>query len=238
VACGLASVADFRKLCPSQSGVANPSAEMALSAASVAAERYCGRSFAQAAATEFYDGNGYPELPLNRWPISSVASVYLDTTGGYGQVTDSFGAATLLTAGQDYCYVAAKGALQLLTGRLSWPISGIGPGYSPWGYPGLTRRGTSWVGWPKLPGCVKVTYTAGYQPIPADLVSAVCAMAAYILISADAGGLITTSQSYIDTSVGSGFLTEALARGNVPALGSARAVLDSYRDLKINRGVF
>ncbi len=63
-------------------------------------------------------------------------------------------------------------------------------------------------------------------------------MANYILISADGGGLITTTGSYIDVSVGSGFLAEQLARGNVPALGSARAVLDSYRDFKIAQGVF
>jgi hypothetical protein len=63
-------------------------------------------------------------------------------------------------------------------------------------------------------------------------------MADYILLATDNGGLITTTGSYIDVSVGSGFITEQLARGNVPALGSARGILDSYRDWKTARGVF
>ena len=85
---------------------------------------------------------------------------------------------------------------------------------------------------------MKVTYTGGYAVIPSDLKMAVCTMSSYILIASDGGGLITTTSSYIDTSVGSGFLAEALARGNVPALGSARSVLDSYREVRTAQGVF
>lgn len=234
----LATRDEFRDLCPSQSDDNPGGVVMALQAASTAAERYCGRTFAESSQTEYYDGNGYPELPLKKFPVSAVASVYLDLNGGYGQSPNAFPTESLLTAGTNYVYVADRGTLQMRTAPNWWPMGGIGLAVSPWGWPGLTRRGTAWSGWPKCPGCVKVTYTAGYNPIPPDVISAVCAMASYLLISVDNGGLITTTGSYIDVSVGNGFLSEALARGNVPALGSARAVLDSYRDWKTARGVF
>ncbi len=236
----LASIQDFQSLCPSQSGTDIGAIQRALDAASIAAERYCGRAFAEASNTEYYDGNGYPELPLKRFPVTAVASVYLDVNGGYGQAPNGFPSTTLLTAGTNYVYVSDRGVLQMRTSPNWWPF-GVGFGSSstsPWGWPGLARRGTAWSGWPRVPGCVKVTYTAGYATIPADIVSAVCAMADYIIIATDNGGLITTTGSYIDVSVGSGFITEQLARGNVPALGSARGILDSYRDWKTARGVF
>lgn len=238
MACSLVAINEFRALCPSQVDATELAVGLALQAASTAAERYANRTFAEATVTEYYDGNGYPNLPLNKFPISSVTTVYVDTSGGYGQITNTFGASTLLTAGQDYAFVAEQGFLQVLAGRSSWPMGTMGPGFSPYGWRGLTRHGTSWVGWPRVPGCIKVTYVGGYNPIPADLKMAVCSMASYILLATNAGGMVTTTQSYIDTSVGSGFLSEALARGNVPALGSARLVLDSYRDIAIARGCF
>ncbi len=228
----------FYAMCPSQSGADSTGVTLAIFAASTAAERYCGRSFAEETTTEYYDGTGYPEVDLKRWPISAVASVYLDVNGGYGQATNAFPVSSLLTAGTNYVYLADSGKLQTRTLPLWWPSGAFGPSYSPWGYPGLTRHGAAWSGWPKVPGCIKVTYTAGYNPIPSDLQAAVCAMASYILTTTDTGGLVSTTGSYIDVSVGSGFLAEQLARGNVPALGSARAVLDSYRDWKLAKGPF
>jgi hypothetical protein len=236
----LACIQDFQSLCPSQSGIGIGAVQRALDAASTAAERYCGRSFALAENTEYYDGNGYPELPLKRFPLSTTVPpvVYLDINGGYGQTSGAFPSTTLLTLGVNYLYVADRGVLQTRTLPAWWPLGSIGSSASPWGWAGLTRRGTAYIGWPRWPGCIKATYTAGYATIPADIVSAVCAMADYILLATDNGGLITTTGSYIDVSVGSGFITEQLARGNVPALGSARGILDSYRDWKTARGVF
>lgn len=236
MACALTTVGKFRALSPSSDALDDTAILAAIMAASTSAQRYCGREFASSSQTEYYDGNGYPNLPLNKWPITAVSSVYVDVSGGYGQLANTFGSSTQLTATQ-YCYQAAQGFLQLVAPGGWWPF-GWGPGYSAWGYPGLTRRGATWPGWPKVAGCIKVTYTAGYTDIPEDIQVAVCAMSAYILLATDTGGLINTSTSYIDTSIGSGFLSENLARGNVPALGSARAILDSYRDQKLNRGCF
>lgn len=241
----LATVNDFaaltgQTLCPADSLAAT----MALSAASTAAERYCNRTFEKAERTEYYDGNGHPNLPLRSLPISSdpteAPTVWLDTNGGFGQTPGAFGSDKQLVQGTQYVVMYERGELQ--TRQMPggwWSASWLGgPVANPWGWPGVTRRGTSWVGWPKIPGCIKVTYTAGYAIIPPDLVAAVVTMAQYTLTVVPAGGLVPTSGSYIDVSVGVGFLTEQLARGNVPALGSARAVLDSYRDQVVPGGPF
>jgi len=215
---------------------------MSLAAASTAAERYCNRTFQKAERTEYYDGNGFPNLPLKGLPIDPDAdiTVWLDVNGGYGQTAGGFATDKELVQGTQYVVLYDRGELQTrqMPGGWWWASNLGGPIASPWGWPGLARRGTSWVGWPKVPGCIKVTYTAGYARIPADLVAAVVTMAQYTLTVVPAGGLVPTSGSYIDVSVGVGFLSEQLARGNVPALGSARAVLDSYRDQVVPGGPF
>lgn len=213
----------------------------ALEAASTAAERYCNRTFAEETTTEYYDGNGYPNLPLKRFPVSDdpadAPTVYLDINGGYGQTSGAFSPSTLLTQGTEYVVLYDRGELQTRQIPGWWPTFG-GPVASPWGWPGLSRRGTAWVGWPNVPGCIKVTYTAGYDPIPSDLKAAVVTMSQYMISVAAWGGMVPTSGSYIDVSTGVGFLTEHLARGDVPALGSARGILDSYRDVVVARGPF
>lgn len=241
----LATVGDFATLTGQEECDLDALAvTMALNAASTAAERYTNRTFAKATRTEYYDGNGYPNLPLRSLPISSAEddapSVWLDINGGYGQTPGAFASDKLLTQGTEYVVEYERGELQTrqIPGGWWWASSLGGPIASPWGWPGLTRRGTSWVGWPKAPGCIKVTYTAGYARIPADLVMAVVSMAQYMMTVVPSGGLVPTSGSYIDVSVGVGFLSESLARGNVPALGSARGVLDSYRDFVVPGGPF
>src|SRR4029079_354258 len=121
-----------------------------LTAASAAAERYCGRSFASTTQTEYYDGNGYPELPLDHWPITAVASVYLDINGAYGQASGAFPSNTLLTVGTHSVWIGAKGGLGMKFFPGFWPPYG-GPGGSPWGYPNLTRHGAAANGWPRAP---------------------------------------------------------------------------------------
>jgi len=235
----LATSTDFAALCDTTTAAHSVAGvNAALAAASTAAERYCGRVFTSTTYTEYYDGNGYPNLPLNQFPVTAVDSVYLDGNGGYGQISGTFTSTQLLVQGEDFVIQYDLGYVQMLSSTRAWPFGFGFPGGSPWGWPGLTRRGTSWKGWPKIPGSIKVTYTAGYTTIPDDLKAAVCSMAAYILIVSDTGGLVNTSQTYIDVTTGSGFLAENLARGNVPALGSSRLILDTYREVKTNRGIF
>lgn len=85
-----------------------------------------------AAATSDY-------LQLARLPVRSVAHVYVDNDGRFGQRAGAFGAGTELTAGEDY--------------------------YLELDEEGLCRTGCliAATGWPVTPGSIKVTYTAGYS---------------------------------------------------------------------------
>ena len=241
----LITCAELDAVAPDLAGEDESAKSWAIRAATAAAERYCRRSFLSATATEQYRGTGHPLLNLDRYPVASVASVYVSAAG-------TFDATTLLTAGTDYVpewggrprTAGGGGQLRLLQARLSWAggwygFGGYGGGgggpFNAVGYAGLLGAGL--VGWPVNPGGVhpiRVTYTAGYSPssVPEDLKLAIASVAVFQLKAAGAGGLSATSQSFIDTSASVGFLTEQLARGAVPALGSAREVLDGYRDVR------
>ena len=242
----LINCAELDAIAPELAGESDYAKQWAIRSATAAAERYCRRSFASATATEDYRGTGHPLLNLDRYPVASVASVYVSSAG-------TFDSTTLLTAGTDYVLewggrprsAGGGGQLRLLQARLSWAGGwyGYGGGYGGYGggpfnavgYAGLVGAGL--VGWPVNPGGVhpiRVTYTAGYtaNTVPEDLKMAIASVAAFQLKTAGAGGLTATSQSFIDTSASVGFLTEQLARGAVPALGSARETLDGYRDIR------
>lgn len=89
-------------------------------------------------------GHGWgTELQVQHIPIRSVASLYIDYDGRSGARPGSFAAETLKTQGTDY-----------------WPNwDGQDSSGNRICRDGLLRsEGT----WPESPGCVKMTYTAGY----------------------------------------------------------------------------
>lgn len=133
-------------------------------------KQYLGRDLAyRATYTEYYDGNGQTSFRLRRWPVTPASvAIYEDLSGNYGQTSGAFAAATALTLGTEY----------------SVPID------SKWGdalnYSGKVERINSV--WPCryrqipghlsrtreiLPGCLKVTYTAGFQLIPYTIKEAI-----------------------------------------------------------------
>ncbi len=124
-------------------------------------ETFCRRKFAAADYTEYLAGTGERLLPTRQRPINSVASVYEDVNGNWGQGDDPFPAETLLTAGTDYAIV--KDSEGLGASGLLYRVNGIWPRYD--GY----KQGTiSPV--PATPqGNVKVTYNAGFTIIPYDV---------------------------------------------------------------------
>ena len=115
--------------------------------------------------TEFYKGTGNRELLLRQRPVQSVASVYLDHGGYFGEASDAFAAATLLTEGEDFVLdlnqagLSASGILYRIGG--DWPAILSTPGGQ------LTGIQQSSL------GNIKVTYTAGFTRIPWDLQDAV-----------------------------------------------------------------
>lgn len=154
--------------------------ELLIDLASEFIQTECGRRFAQATYTDYYSGNGTIHLILRHRPVRSVASIYLDNTGCFGQGDDSFPASTLLTAGTDYAINRddpvtidgstpySKSGLVNWLGGSSWFVRG---GNSYGTVPGLLSPGIIRKGWPRGDGNIKVTYTAGWltADIPSDL---------------------------------------------------------------------
>ncbi len=216
-----------------------------LDAAIAAVESYCRRSFAQATHADYLDGTGTWELvlPPSWLPLTAVTEVRLDRSGGRGQVADTFGTDTVLTQGQEYVTNLDKGILE------KWGYGSASGGFGflweqrvgPTNYwRGLSTGGAVRPFWPRIPGCVKVTATAGYADgsAPADLKNAVVQYAQWLRLNPKWGGLFASSQSYIDVSAGlSQLVAEAVGNLNLPAMGSIRQVLSNYREVPIAGGV-
>lgn len=112
--------------------------------------------------TEYYNGNWTINLPLRQVPVGSVTSVYLDPNGYGGQGTGAFPSSSLQTSGVDYYLELDRSQGGSQSGLLV-RIAGVWPGIL------YKRRGDLTA--QKLPGQgnVKVTYVAGYKPIPDDI---------------------------------------------------------------------
>lgn len=168
--------------------------------------------------TEFYAGNGSAKLLLRQTPVQAVASVYQDDSACYGEAAGAFASDTLLTAGEDYCLIrdngfggeVSKSGILMRVGS-TWPaasqrLSGL-----------LTQGITEGV------GNIKVTYTAGYTPVPADLVSAVHQLAAEHRRSSDSGGAMQ-SESFDYYSY-----EKMSPVDQAKAIGSVKSILANYK---------
>ncbi len=152
------------------------------------------RNIEQASYTEYLDGPGGVEpvclyLSLTNYPVRATPApvVYEDPDGNWGSPSGSF-PAPALTSGTDYALVldSADGSYSE-SGRLyrinrAWPYLYRRRGWTL----GTTPDGVQ--------GCVKVTYTAGYPTVPADIQDAIyqtCAWRRKMRI-----GMFQTAQSY------------------------------------------
>ena len=110
------------------------------------------------AATEYFSGDGQAELWLPRFPVTAIASVFVDQTGYFGHKAGAFAADTEWTIGEDYApgfvFADLNNRAALMSLRLR--THGLFP-----------------IGWPSGTGNVKITYTAGFATMPADLVHGV-----------------------------------------------------------------
>lgn len=176
-------------------GAETPSLEQYLEGAEAAVESYCHRKFAEAEYTEFYSGNGLPDLCLRQYPVSAIAEVRLDAAGYFGDGPGAFNSSTLLTAGQDYVLLRDDGSLSQsgLLRRLGMSDA--------WLYGSSPRAGLAVpirsAVWPVGSGNVKARYTAGYDvpdDVPDDLKLAVMTLAAEIRNGATRGGMLVQSE--------------------------------------------
>lgn len=113
--------------------------------------------------TEYYGGNGKKVFQLNQRPVSSITSLYYDSTAYFGTGSDPFNSSTLLTEGTDYVLVR-ENANESEVSLKGW-VAGINRiWYRPHGHaigqlsdtPGMSL------------GNIKVTYIAGWTNIPDD----------------------------------------------------------------------
>ena len=78
-------------------------------------------------------------LQLHRLPVRAITEIRVDYNGGFGQKASTFGASTVWTEGEDYYQELVRAGLN------------------------MTGNVFSMTGWPREPGTVKVTYSAGYS---------------------------------------------------------------------------
>lgn len=149
-----------------------------VTAASRIIEKYCDNAFNQATYTEYYDGNGEPDLLLAHGPIISVTSLNVDSGRTYAD-------ATLLTEGSDFVSYKDEARVEMLRGSgLAWAQEDAV--------------------FPNAQQAVKIVYVAGYATIPADLELAANEMAAYLYNNRGASMAVSSqsiggfSESYSD----------------------------------------
>lgn len=189
---------------------------------------YTDRRLAQATYTEYYSGTGQAEIPLREYPIDPISvSVWVDSLGAFGQYATGFGTTTALTRGTDFSLLidGADG-----TGGTAGGASGIlvrgGAGAGLY----FDRRFTVAGGW--MPsvwmtgvGNIKVTYTAGYAPIPADLTLAALQFAATVYRTRFFGGIRAQSERLGEYSYS---LMAGAADDAMGTMGSVRQLLAPY----------
>lgn len=123
-------------------------------------ERYLGRSLLYAEnVVEYFSPSNDQFLLLDRRPVHAVTEVRVDPQGGFGQLTDTFGSGTVLTAGQDY-FLQIDGhdrtQGQSNTGIL-WRVGQM------WGSKLAWQQGLLAPDRVSAQGTIKVTYKGGYK---------------------------------------------------------------------------
>lgn len=225
------TVAELNALVPSTVGMDSTRATLLIEGAQKAAENFCNRSFdLESEATEYYDApapDTQPEIQLKRWPVSDVAEVRIDASGGGGQIAGTFGTDTIV--GSDlYCYKPESGLLIFLGAQSNWPFT-IWPIARGANMPYGTNRRLI------VPDSIRVTYTGGFTAVPGDVKLALAQLVAWLDGGAmESGGREVTR--YIDVTVAQGNATDELTYGRTPSLASARQILGAYRMPAFRRG--
>lgn len=193
-------------------------------AAEATVKSYINQQIETATYTEFYSGTGNKLLVLKERPVTSITSIYLDHEANFGFSTGAFNAATLLTSGTDYSlyldntYNGFAVSLSGIVTRIKtfWPETGrlFTPG-----------KLTADVG-PAF-GNIKVTYVAGWSPVPADIQYAVAYIVAYMRRVITIGGPI------ISETIGDYRYLLGQLYTKVPELATARQILSRYREINL-----
>jgi len=166
--------------------------------ASAGVDLWTGRTFAGGVvtATEYYSGNGLPELVLRRRPVVVTGlAVNLDAIGYFGVPAAAFDSTTLLTHGADYVLRIDDPAGLSQSGLLLWLGGSAMSGFPPAAVPGVLTPGAARVGWPAGVGNIRVTYGAGYAAVPDAIKTATRKLAAALNLYIKSGDLVVSSRS-------------------------------------------
>jgi hypothetical protein len=160
-------------------------------------------------------------------------SLWLDSHGRGGQNPAAFGTTTQLIQGKDFIAIAdgpsnlSTSGLVRRIGTYSWPNQFGGGIIYPSGIRQYTLSG--WdrgVVWPMGDGNIKIQYFAGYQVIPADIVTA-CHLLCACIRNERMQGKPIASETYIDYTIQ---LATSPPAGAPPEMDSVRGLLLPYRE--------
>ncbi len=165
--------------------------------------------------------------------LVATPAVWFDPNGYYGSTQGGFGDGTQLAYGAAYAPVfdsqgkSNRGLLRRIGGSSGLGAgSGAGLGWFGYGIETLGRgklAGSRPPVWPRGQGNLKVAYTAGYYPIPNDLVYA-ATMLVIQMVRILPSGANLSSESL-------GAYGYSVMMSPDPEMGDMRRVLASYREL-------
>ena len=167
---------------------------------------YMGRGIESATFTnEYYNGTNRERLYL-RTPVCTAASdIRVDANGYAGQNSDSFDAATQLTAGTDFFVESLEESESNRSCLIR--IGGV---------------------WTRGVGNVRATYTAGYSTVPAEIPQAIHSLVARMREDSERGRPVMSERlGNYSYQLLSGGLSGGVSEGGI--LMSATAILDTYR---------
>jgi len=207
-------------------GTAVPTAQIQAlcEAASDAVERYIGRPIEKAERTEYYSANGQKAIPLKVRPVWDVEEVRWDALGFFGADTvdvTRFGDDTLQVYGVDYTWSKTTStAGDRNNSALLIRIPGE------WfERPRYRERNKLAIDNVPGQGDIRVTYTAGYDPIPASIKLATAQVVTRMKQNLERGGNLTMERLGDHKYE----LSEKDFTGH-PELGSVRQLLSRFRD--------
>lgn len=178
---------------PASSNADDDFLQALITRASAFAEKYCDREFGQASYTdEEHDGRDTDSIWTRHYPIVSVASVKIDGT---------------ILPSSDYVVYRGEGRIRKKSGVFSGArIDALGA-----------------IGEIAVPGMrnVKVSYVAGYNPIPFDLEQAVIELVKRKYLHRQKG-----DENIVSRALPGG---ESVAYSIADLLPETKAVLDLYR---------
>jgi hypothetical protein len=216
----------------------NPNAQPPSLCVQTGLSTYATVTYTGTTATSFTGCQGGTGTLTSQLGQSTVGTpcVYFNETGYYGQappnatgIPSGFSDGNLMVLGSQFAVEVDDGRGQRSDRGLILKLGGVGVGF-----PGFYRE-TLYSGklaayrlpcWPRGYGNIKVAYTAGYFPIPFDLVNACVQMVAWLSRSQPLGGVLTSENlggySY-------SILTNPDANSK-PELGSIIQTLTRYRE--------